>query len=71
VSEYDRLKRYEQRAMQNKEAAEVGNKKARFVLFDENGDPFTEETLKEKATTYHVLWIDQKLKNYELCVNYF
>jgi hypothetical protein len=34
VSEYDRLKRYEQRAMQNKEADEVFQKKARFILFD-------------------------------------
>ena len=38
VCEYDRLKRTEQRAMQNKEAAEVSNKKARFVLFDSEGE---------------------------------
>ena len=34
VSEYDRLKRHEQRAMQNKEADEVFQKRARFILFD-------------------------------------
>lgn len=38
VSEYDRLKRYEQRAMQNKEAEEVNGKRAQFVLFDKDGN---------------------------------
>lgn len=71
VSEYDRLKRYEQRAMQNKEAEQVNGKRARFVLFDSDGEQFTDEHLRQKETVYHVLWIDSKLKNYELCVDYF
>jgi hypothetical protein len=71
VSEYDRLKRFEQRAMQNKEADEVNGKQARFILFDENGEQFTEQSLAANPTSYTLLWVDQKLKNYELCVNYF
>ena len=71
VSEYDRLKRFEQRAMQNKEADEAGGKRARFVLFDKDGNQFTEQSLASTPTSYTLIWIDQKLKNYELCVNYF
>ena len=41
------------------------------MLFDTEGKPFTDKELREKETVYHVLWIDSKLKNYELCVDYF
>jgi hypothetical protein len=34
VEEFDRLKRIEQRAMQNSEIEEYEGKKVRFVLFD-------------------------------------
>lgn len=71
MAEYDRLKRFEQRAMQNVEAEEVKDKKARFVLFDKNGNQFTEASLLETPNIYHVLWIDSKLKNYEMCVDYY
>ena len=33
VAEFDHMKRVEQRAMQNKEVAEVYDKKVRFLLF--------------------------------------
>lgn len=39
------MKRKEQRAMQNQEAEEVYDKKARFVLFYPNGEQFNEETI--------------------------
>lgn len=58
VSEYDRLKRFEQRAMQNKELEEVNGKQARFILFDENGRQFTEESLADTPTSYTLFWID-------------
>lgn len=45
VESFDRLKRKEQRAMQNKEAEEVYDKKVRFVLFTADGQQFTEETI--------------------------
>ena len=45
VESFDRLKRKEQRAMQNQEAEEVYDKKARFVLFYPNGEQFNEETI--------------------------
>jgi hypothetical protein len=35
VEEYDRLKRHEQRAMQNKEVDQFYNKNVTYVLFDE------------------------------------
>ena len=57
--------------MQNKEADEVNGKRVRFVLFDEHGEQFSEQSLKATPTSYTLFWIDQKLKNYELCVNYF
>ena len=45
VERFDRLKRKEQRAMQNKEAEDVYDKKARFVLFRPDGEQFNEETI--------------------------
>lgn len=37
VENYDRLKRHEQRAMQNKEVEQVYNKTVSFVVFDSEG----------------------------------
>ena len=45
VEKFDHLKRKEQRAMQNKEAEDVYDKKARFVLFRPDGEQFNEETV--------------------------
>lgn len=79
---FDRLKRKEQRAMQNKEAEEVYDKKARFVLFDHEGKQFNEESVLRESNAespststisgskYYVLWYDSKMRNYELFVEY-
>lgn len=42
VEEFDKLKRVEQRAMQNSEIEDLFNKKVQFILFDANGKEFTE-----------------------------
>jgi hypothetical protein len=74
VNEYDRLKRIEQRAMQNKEADEVYNKKMRVLLFDSKGEQWSEQDILEAnaldKNQYFVLWHDVKLKNYELFLEY-
>ena len=80
VEKFDRLKRKEQRAMQNQEAADVYNKKARFVLFTHEGKQFNESTLAEQqgvqgsstisGSKYYVFWYDSKMKNYELFIDY-
>ena len=64
--------------MQNKEAEDVYDKKARFVLFKPNGDQFTEASVlgdSAKSITitgsrYYVLWYDSKMKNYQLLIEY-
>lgn len=64
--------------MQNKEAEDVYDKKARFVLFKPNGDQFTEASVlgdSAKSVTitgsrYYVFWYDSKMKNYQLLIEY-
>ena len=65
--------------MQNKEAEEVYDKKARFVLFTPEGEQFNESTILKESTAetstisgskYYVLWYDSKMRNYELFVEY-
>jgi hypothetical protein len=43
VELFDKLKRQEQRAMQNTEVEELQDKKVRFVLFNTEGKQFTEK----------------------------
>jgi len=83
VERFDRLKRKEQRAMQNTEAEEVYNKMARFTLFTPEGKQFNQDSIatnqgQAKAgasstisgSRYYVFWYDSKMRNYELFVEY-
>ena len=65
--------------MQNKEAEEVYDKLARFVLFRPDGEQFNESTILNAAQSdtatisgskYFVLWYDSKMRNYELLIEY-
>ena len=63
--------------MQNQEADDVYDKKARFVLFDTNGDQFNEDTIRGKGESsqylgakYYVFWYDSKMKTYELFIEH-
>ena len=59
--------------MQNKEIEEVDGKKVRFVLFDQSGNQFNEESIlknKNSQPQYYIIWYDKKMKNYQLLVDY-
>ena len=59
--------------MQNKEIEEVDGKKVRFVLFDQHGQQFNEESIlknKNSQPQYYIIWYDKKMKNYQLLVDY-
>ena len=73
VALFDKLKRKEQRAMQNTEAEEFAGKKARFILFrfnkDKEFDQFTDKELA-KQPGYTIFWYDPKMKNYLSLLDY-
>lgn len=73
VALFDKLKRKEQRAMQNTEAEEFAGKKARFILFrfnkDKEFDQFTDKELA-KQPGYTIFWYDPKMKNYLSLLEY-
>jgi hypothetical protein len=61
VELFDKLKRKEQRAMQNVEIDDIENKKVRFYLKDQSGKEFNHSKISNE---YIVLWNDSKMKNY-------
>lgn len=70
VEEFDRRKRREQRAMQNKEAEELQNRRVTYLLFDTDGEQYSEKDIKKQNKEYAVLWYDCKMKNYQLLIKY-
>lgn len=70
VEEFDRIKRIEQRAMQNTEIEDLYNKKVTFILYDSNGKEFTENDLVKSGNEYYVFWYDAKMKNYLLFIEH-
>eukprot|EP00347_Sterkiella_histriomuscorum_P008809 403343668 len=68
VEEFDRQKRFEQRAMQNTEIEEFFNKKVKFQLYDLSDNKFTEKDLQQRV--YTVFWYDAKMKNYLTFLEY-
>lgn len=65
VEKFDHLKRKEQRAMLNKEVDEFKDKKLTYVLFKPDGSLY-----EQTPFTYQILWLDSKMKNYELLLAY-
>lgn len=72
VEEFDRRKRYEQRAMSNIEIEEVYNKRVNFTLVDKDDKEFSAKDIAKQTTKneYYVLWYDAKMKNYLTFLEY-